>query len=394
MRPFLEGIRVLDLSQMLPGPFATLMLADLGAEVIKVERPDGGDENRHRDPTADGESYAHRFRNRNKRSIAIDLKDERGRDAFLDLAATADAVVDGFRPGTVDRLGIGYDAVSAVNDDVVYCSLTGYGQEGPYAMRPGHDLNYIGASGLLSLTGAPDEPPTPPGYPVSDFAGGLYLALAIAAGVASRHTGNGGGYVDVSMTDAVASFGLTHAHEYFGDGTTPRRGRTMFTGGHPGYGTFEAADGEYVTVSAPEPRFWANLCQAIDRPDLTDRVDGMGAATAADDVEDAIRAAIAERPHDEWLERFDEYDVPAGPVNDYAEMFDDEQLRQRPVFERADEDDATYIRSPLAFGADRTPPIAPPPTLGGDSVELLESLGYDAAEVADLVDAGVVGRGE
>lgn len=393
MHPFLEGIRVLDLSQMLPGPFGTLLLADLGAEVIKVERPGGGDENRHREPLADEESYAHRFRNRNKRSIALDLKDERGREAFLGLAETADAVVEAFRPGTVERLGIGYDDVSAVNEEIVYCSLTGYGQDGPYAMRPGHDLNYIGVSGLLSLTGSSDGEPSSPGYPIADFAGGLHLALAIAAGVAGRLHGNGGGYVDVSMTDAVASFGLVHAHEFFGGETTPRRGETMFTGGHPGYGVFETADGEYVTISAPEKRFWENLCEAIDRPDLKSRHVGMGATSDSDDVAEELRAELAKRPHGEWLERFDEYDVPAGPVNDYDEMFEDDHLQNRNVFDRQETGD-TYIRAPLEFGADRTPPIEPPPTLGEHSVALLDELGYDDAEIDGLIDDGVVASPE
>lgn len=391
MKPFLHGTRVLDLTHMLPGPFGTLLLADLGAEVIKVERPDGGDANRHREPMAGEESHAHRLRNRNKRSVALDLKDERGLDAFFDLVETADALVEAFRPGTADRLGIGYDDVRSVDEDIVYCSLTGYGQDGPYSQRPGHDLNYIGVGGLLSLTGPADGEPTSPGYPVSDFGGGLYLALAIAAGLASRARGNGGGYVDIGMTDAVASFGLTHAHEYFGDGTVPERGRTMFTGGHPAYGVFEAADGELLTISAPEKRFWDNLCDAIDRPDLKDRHVGMGSASA-DDVAEQFRTELSARSRAEWLDRFDEHDVPAGPVNDYDEVYDDEQLRDRAVFERrAAEPDETYVRAPLEFGADRLPSVDPAPALGGDSTDLLAEIGYSDDEIEGLVDAGVVG---
>jgi crotonobetainyl-CoA:carnitine CoA-transferase CaiB-like acyl-CoA transferase len=409
MAPLLNGIRVLDLTQMLPGPYGTLVLADLGAEVIKVEHPDGGDGNRHREPTDDGESWAHRLRNRNKRSIALDLKADRGRDVFLNLAATADVVVEAFRPGTADRLGIGYDAVRAANEDIVYCSLTGYGQDGPYADRPGHDLNYVGVAGLLSLTGVGENGPVPPGYPVSDFAGGLSLAFAVTAALVGVANGHGGDHVDVSMTDAVASFALTHAHQLFGGDAVPVRGETMFTGAHPAYQVFEAADGKYLTVSAPEAQFWTNLCEAIDRPDLKDRHVGLGTDPEADgeDLLAELRGAIAARPRDEWLERFTAFDVPAGPVNKFEEVFLDAHMQGRAVFERPAEaddladgaggpaspdgsTDPAAIRVPLEFDGDRTVPLEPAPALGADSAALLRDLGYDADEVATFSAAGIL----
>jgi crotonobetainyl-CoA:carnitine CoA-transferase CaiB-like acyl-CoA transferase len=218
------------------------------------------------------------------------------------------------------------------------------------------------------------------------------------------------------MTDAVASFAMTHAHQFFGGDRVPTRGETMFTGGHPGYQVFEAADGRYLTVAAPEPQFWTNLCAALDRPELADRHSGLGTVPEADreDLLAALRDAIADRPRDEWLERFSAFDVPAGPVNEYDEVFRDPHLAQRAVFERLDDaadgaakvaedgdvapaspdaaPDPAAIRVPLEFDGDRTVPLERAPALGADGPALLRDLGYDADEIATLSAAGVLGR--
>jgi crotonobetainyl-CoA:carnitine CoA-transferase CaiB-like acyl-CoA transferase len=343
-------------------------------------------------------------RNRNKASVGVDLKDDRGREAFMRLAETADVVVESFRPGVVDRLGVGYDDVRAVNEDVVYCSLTGYGQTGPYADRPGHDVNYAGVAGLVGLTGERDGPPTIPGYPVGDFAGGLYAAFAVVAAVAGVGMGKAGEYIDVSMTDAVASFATAYADRYFADGTVPDREGTRLLGQHPGYRVYETGDGEYVTVSALEERFWNNLCDALDRPDLRDAYvarDDDVSATRRGEIVDAVGDAMAERPREELLAAFAANDVPAAPVNGYADLFEDPHLAERDLFdsvEVATSDGETervgQVSLPVQFGRDRTVEKEAASRLGADTDRYLEAVGYDAETVAELAADGVVTLGE
>jgi crotonobetainyl-CoA:carnitine CoA-transferase CaiB-like acyl-CoA transferase len=235
-----------------------------------------------------------------------------------------------------------------------------------------------------------------PGYPISDLAGGLYAAFAIVAALAGRGLGRGGEYVDVSMTDAVASFALTYADRYFGEGAVPRRGETWLTGRHPAYRPFEAADGEYVTVGALEKHFWDNFCEAVGEPDLKER--HVGPNEFLPDAEheaivETFAERMAERPSEEWLDRFEEFDVPAGPVHGYDEVFGDEQLRARGLFEPLELGDGRevgQVRTPLSFDGDRLAPGRPVSRLGGDTVEILGSAGYDEARVRELAEAGVV----
>ncbi|WP_254525842.1 CaiB/BaiF CoA transferase family protein [Natrinema caseinilyticum] len=402
MQPFLDGVRILDLTQLLPGPYATTMLADLGAEVIKVERPGTGDPVRPREPSIDGRSFTLLTRHRNKKSIAINLKHEGGRDAFLDLARTADVVVESFRPGVVDRLGVGYDDVRDVNEDVIYCSISGYGQDGPYVARSGHDLNYIGVAGLLGLTGDRDGPPTIPGYPIADFAGGMYAAFAIATALAGVRGGSGGDHIDVSMTDAVASFSMVYLDRYEGRGEIPRRGRTTLTGSHPGYRVYETGDGKAITLGALEEHFWENLCEALELPEYADDHIGPNGElpdSLRTEIVDAFADRLAERPRAAWLERFEEYDVPAGPVNDYEDLFADPHLEARGLFDEIDVggdgdrrsgESVRQINLPLDFERFSPDEKTPAPYLGANTAELLDELGYSDAEIETLLEAGAV----
>lgn len=266
----LSGVRVLDLTRLLPGPYATQLLADAGADVVKVESPRRGDPAREMPPTAeDGTGRLFDAVNRGKRSIALDLKTDEGREAFDALAAAADAVVEGFSPGTADRLGVGYEDVSERNPDVVYCSLSGYGQTGAFRKRAGHDLNYVAVTGVLDATRRDGtEAPRIPGVPVADMAGGLFAAFSVVAALLSRELGNGGAYVDASLADAVLSVAQPLSAVAF-DGD-PRPGDTPLTGTYPWYDVYEAADGEYVTLAALERPFWETFCEAADRPDLVE----------------------------------------------------------------------------------------------------------------------------
>ena len=402
MQSFLDGVRVLDLTRLLPGPYATTMLADLGAEVIKVERPGTGDPGRSREPSVAGRSYTLLTRHRNKKSIAIDLKDDDGRSAFLELARTADVVIESFRPGVVDRLGVGYDDVRDVNEEVVYCSISGYGQRGPYADRSGHDINYVGVAGLLALTGDRDGEPTIPGYPVADFAGAMYAAFAVTSALAGVRGGSGGDHIDVSMTDAVASFSMVYLDRYAGRGEIPRRGETTLTGSHPGYRVYETGDGKDVTIGALEEHFWENLCDALDLPEYKEYhigPNGELSDSLRTEMIDAFADRLATRPRAAWLERFDEYDVPAGPVNEYDEIFEDPHLRARGLFDELDVDgdeDANadesvrQVNLPLDFERFTPGEKTPAPYLGAQTTELLAELGYTDAEIEALLESGAV----
>ena len=273
----LDGVRVLDLSRLLPGPVCTLHLADLGADVVKVEDTGAGDYARSLGlaPTGDGSagsdapSAFFRMVNRNKRSLALDLKASAGRDAFLRLAQRADVIVESFRPGVVDRLGVGYAAVAALNRRIVYCSISGYGQTGPYRDRAGHDINYLGYAGVLDQTGISDGPPALSNLQVADLLGGAMNASTaiLAALFGASRTGNGS-HVDVAMTEGSLAHNIFALHAIETLGHVQARGADLLTGGVPCYGVYATQDGRYLAVGALEGKFWRALCEAIDRPDL------------------------------------------------------------------------------------------------------------------------------
>jgi len=322
----LDGVAVLELANYLPGPYATQVLADLGADVVKVERPDGGDMAR-----GVGEAGPDVFDavNRGKRSVALDLTDDGDRATFLELAAGADVVLESFRPGVVDRLGVGYDAVAGRNPDVVYCSLTGFGATGPNAQRAGHDLDYVALAGLLDATRAePDGRPAIPGLPVADVAGGLYAALSVLGALVTRELGNGGGeHLDVAMTDAVVAMQATAAPGALTGGEYRAR-EAALTGGLPCYDVYETADGEYVALAALEPAFWAAFCEAVDRPDLVDaHLSGDREERAA--LRGELRELFAGRDRAAWLDTFEGVDATVAPVLTVREAAESPQVRER-----------------------------------------------------------------
>ncbi|MFC7057950.1 CaiB/BaiF CoA transferase family protein [Halovenus salina] len=322
----LDGVRILDLSGILPGPYATQLLADMGADVVKIEEPTVGDPARG---LSFGEQPLFEAVNRGKRSVGLDLKSDAGREAFYELVADADAVLEGFRPGVVDRLGVDYEHLREYNDDIVYCSLSGYGQTGPDADRVGHDINYVGFAGLLDMTREDEQSrPQLPGYQVADMAGGLMAALSLLGGVLSQKLGNGGGYVDVSMTDVVASFSQTVAGEALGSGD-PRPGKTTLTGGVPWYDVYETADGRHVTLGALEATFWERFCHEVDRPALVD-VHGTDDAAERAALRDELTKLFGNRPREEWVETLSE-EVPVAPVLTPTEALAHPQIADRIV---------------------------------------------------------------
>jgi len=385
----LDGVRVLDLSRLLPGPYATQLLADAGADVVKIEDTDSGDYARMMPPyTDEGVGAVFDSVNRGKRSVALDLKSEGGREAFLALAEHADVVFEQFRPGVVDRLGVDYESVRAVNEDVIYCSLSGFGQTGPEADRVGHDLNYVGMAGLLDLTReSPGHPPQIPGYPIGDMAGGLFAAFAMVGGLLSRELGNTGGeYVDVAMTDVVNSFSQAVAYDAL-DGEDPRPGETPLTGGVPWYDVYECADGRYVTLAALEPKFWQAFCAAVDRPDIADKhMTDDPAELAA--LREEIAGVFAERTRDEWEEELGDVEAMVAPVQTPRESLESDRADARDLIER--EDGVPRVGFPAKSSATPADGGGPTPGHGEHTDEVLREAGYDDERLADLREAGAI----
>jgi crotonobetainyl-CoA:carnitine CoA-transferase CaiB-like acyl-CoA transferase len=371
----LNGIRVLDLSRLLPGPYCTLLLADLGAEVIKIETPLAGDYARMISDF--GGPALFEAINHNKKSVALNYRNGRGKEILFQLAQVSDVLIETFRPGAVKRWGVGYDAVAQVNPRIVYCSLSGYGQDGPYANRAGHDLNYIALGGLLSLNGAAGGPPIPPAVQIADLAGGMLAAIAILATLAGRQSTGRGAYLDMAMIDAVASWAAPLAGSlYVSTGENPQRGRMPLSGGLPCYNVYETADGKFISLGALEPHFWTAFCNAIHRDDLLAR---QFDTTAIDELSRLFR----HHTRAEWLERLREADACVEPVNEMDETLRDSHLRHRGLVT-----EKGTFGSPFRFAARSDP--SPAPVLGQHTLEVLKQLSLSEDEIRELEAAGVV----
>jgi len=391
----LDGVRVLDLSRLLPGPVCTLHLADLGADVVKVEDTGAGDYARSLGlaPTdgraaSDAPSAFFRMVNRNKRSLALDLKAPAGREAFLRLAQRADVIVESFRPGVVDKLGVGYAAVAARNPRIVYCSITGYGQTGPYRDRAGHDINYLGYAGVLDQTGTSGGPPALSNLQVADLLGGsMNASTAILAALFGASRTGQGSHVDVAMTEGSLAHNIFALHAIESLGRVQARGADLLTGGVPCYGVYATQDGRYLAVGALEGKFWRVLCEALDRPDLIAGQLSTGHAGAL--VRQQLAAVFAQQTQAQWIERLADIECCVSPVLSLDESLADAQVRARDM---------------IVSGADGIRQYAPPfrlsghafaitrsaPAQGQHSVEILREAGFSAEEIGLLADRGTI----
>lgn len=331
--PFLKNYRLLDLAWFGPGPFCARLLGDLGFDVIKVVEVSAGVGRRggrrlevpqiFHEPTP-----AAKFLGvRNARSIALNLKSERGLMVFRRLAERADALQEGFRPGVADRLGIGYEAVRAIKPDIVYASITGYGQDGPYAQKPGHDLNYLSIAGFIDMNGRAGGPPAIPGTVIADYAaGGMSAAVHILAALLRRETTGQGAYCDISMTDAAFEINSILVDTYLASGLEPRRGETLTSGFWPWYDVYETKDGRFISLACVEPWFYEALCKAIGREDLLGRQWDLH---RREQTRREFRDLFKSETRDHWSQVFANADVCFAPVNSIAEAVDDPQLRAR-----------------------------------------------------------------
>ncbi len=383
MKP-LEGVRVLDLSRLLPGPYCTLLLADLGAEVIKIEDVAGGDTIRAYPPFIGGQSAYFMALNPGKKSLAVNLKPARGREVFLRLVRTAQVLVEGFRPGTMDRLGIGFESLKAVNPGLVFCSISGYGQDGPLRDRAGHDLNYIARAGILGLSGSRDGSPSIPPVQIADLSSAMYAAVAILAALRESERSGRGRCLDIGMMDsAMAWLVLTVAE--FAAGERGARGRLHLTGKFPCYHVYRTKDGQEITLAALETKFWSDFCRVTGRPDLADLQ-----YSEEPRAFDAVAALFAGRTRDEWLALAREGDFCCEPVQALDEALLDPQVRLRGVVRKTSVGGEPNIElgNPLRRLDGREP--EEPPGHGAHTRALLQELGYSDVEVAELEASGVI----
>src|SRR3954463_14061627 len=388
----LDGIRVLDLSRLLPGGFCSLLLADFGAEVLKVEDTGMGDYIRWSPPYYEGaedsaKSALYLALNRNKRSIRLNLKSEEGKEVLLKLVREYDVVLESFRPGVLDRLGVGFERMRQENPKLVYCAITGYGQDGPLRNRSGHDMNYLGLVGLLGLTGEKDGPPLQSAGQIADIGGG---ALMAAFGILAALRSGSGQLVDISMADGSLSWLAMVAARYFAEGTTPHRGDPELAGSLVCYRPYECADG-WVTLGALEPKFWQAWCRGVGREDLIEKQFERPGSETHRQVQEVFKG----RTRDEWQAFASEHDCCLEPVLDLDEALDSELVRARGMIAELDQPGAErpvrLLGVPVKLSRTPGDPArGPGPGLGEHTVDVLRDAGYDDEAIARLEQVGAV----
>lgn len=390
----LRDITVVELTQMVAGPHAGMHLADMGADVIKIERPEYGEIARNVEPKVGGESFYYMTVNRGKRSVTVDLKSDRGRELLLDLAEDADIILENYTPGTVSELGIDYDAVRERNPEIIYCSISGFGQTGPKSKDPGVDYVIQAHTGIASVTRDTDGRPLRMGVTVSDLAGAMYALQAILASLRRRDRDGVGDYIDVSLSDSVTSFLSTRAGHTFATGEpfpSVARSHVYFAP----EGIFETAD-DYIQISTVTEKHWRELCEALDREDLLERPEFETAddrCQHVDELNETLEETLRERPTAEWVPKIKERGIPVSAVNDTKSVWEDEHTKAREMqFEVKSPEGEPFptISYPVKHetweweGDDY---IAP---LGGDTESVLKSAGYDDEEIESLRDEDVI----
>ena len=389
----LSSLKVLDFSTLLPGPFASLLLADMGAEVLRIESATRLDLLRVLPPHDRGVSASHAYLNRNKRSLALDLKQPQAIEVVKRLVAEYDIVLEQFRPGVMDRLGIGYEALKAINPRLIYVAITGYGQTGPYRERAGHDINYLALAGLASHTGRKDSGPLPLGVQVADVAGGsLHGVIGLLAAVVARSQTGLGQYVDVSMTDCAFSLNALSGAGWLAAGVEPQAEGQMLNGGSF-YDYYRSRDGRWFSVGSLEPAFMQALCEALDRPELAKR----GLSPASVDQMALKQELIIEferRSFEELEACFANIDACVEPVLSFSEAVEHPQLHAREVVTQVPRGDGSaqpQMACPLKFSEGLPPPRHIGVAGGAHSEQVLSEVGFSAGQIAALRESGAVG---
>jgi len=393
----LQGIRVLDLTWVLAGPFASMILGDLEAEVIKVERPPYGDVARTTGPIVNGESCYFFSINRGKKSVCLDLKAERGRDLFLRLAGLSDVLMENFTPGTMDKLGLGYDVLQKHNPRLIYAATSGFGQTGPERLRPALDIVVQGMGGVMSITGEPDGPPLRPGLSLGDIAAGLYTAIGVLAALHERERSGQGQMIDIAMLDCQVAILENAFIRYFATGELPKPIGSRHPLATP-FQAFPTSDGWIVlALSWGVENQWELFCATIGRVDLIDdpRFDTPALRTEHHpELEPILNEAMRQKTTSEWLEEFDAIGLPCGPLNNIAQAAEQPQIAARRMLVEVEHPRIGRLKLPdTPVKLSRTPGgiKGPSPALGQDTYEVLSSLlGLSAEEMAELAAAGVI----
>lgn len=387
----LAGIRILDLARLGPGPHSSQILGDLGAEIITVEPPPGRSGSTRR--SGGGALVMPRGApiRRNSRSITLNLKSEAASNVLRRLVESVDVVVEGFRPGVAERLGIDYAALCRWKPDVICVSLSGFGQTGPYAQVVGHDINYQAMAGFLHLTGDADGPPKIPGNAIADNAGGITAAFTILAALLARERTGAGQYVDVAMADTLLTMMLLNLNQWVDTSISPRRGETLLTGAFCFYNVYECSDGKFVAVGAIEPWFYANLCRLLGREDFIEN-QRAGGEEGRERIR-AFREIFLRKTRDEWVAELMHEDTCVSPVYSLDEVAADEHFRARgSILEAEDGESGTKTQVGMLADFSKTPGSirCPAPAIGQDTTAVLRELGYDEAAVEELAAAGAL----
>lgn len=388
----LAGLMVLDFTRLLPGPLCTMYMADMGAEVIKIESPTSPDYIRFFPPSlGESSAYFHSL-NRNKKSLAIDYRSEEGKTVINKLAASADVLVEQFRPGVMEAIGLGYEQMKDINPKLVYVSITGYGQTGPYAQKAGHDLNYIGYAGLLGITGEKGEKPSIPGGQVADVAAGSYMALngCLAALYAAERTGKGQ-HVDIAMMDCVMPITSLPFAQYYATQEKLERGDIYLSGKLINYNVYECADGKFMALGALEPKFWETFCNGVQKPEWVNSMLLEGEELAR--IIDEVSTLFKREAQAYWIAFSEKNDCCLSPVLEISELENDPQIQHRQMLIKIETEEGRTLNSianPIKFSDQVSPPPTIAPSLGKDSIAILHSLGYDDATIKRLIAGNTI----
>lgn len=393
MIKLLEGVKILDLTRLLPGGYCTQMLADMGAEVLKIEDLQMGDYIRGMGPPVDGGDSVYFYAlNRNKKSMRLNLKESGGQAVFCRLLESYDILIEGFRPGVMEKLNLGYDSLSKINPGLVYCSVTGYGQSGPYRLRAGHDINYISIAGALGLTGSRDGAPVMPGVQVADIGGGgLMAAVGILAAIVNRQRTGKGQYIDMGMMDGAVSWLTMYLANYLNTGEKAGRGEMQLNGGQVCYSVYETSDGKFVSLGAIEPKFWKEFCRISGRNDLL-KLQFSG--SKKDFV--AVQQFFSTKTRDEIVEMFSQTDACVEPVLELNEVVGHPHVLQRRLINELTLPGGKKIKTiahPIKFPGVETDADQLPPALGQHTVDVLMSLGYSREQISIMQANGIVACG-
>ncbi|WP_396136109.1 CaiB/BaiF CoA transferase family protein [Brevibacillus brevis] len=389
----LKNLKILDFSTLLPGPYASLILADLGADVLRIEAPNRPDMARMVPPLDGDTSVLHQYVNRSKRSLALDLKKPEAVQIVKRLIQQYDIVLEQFRPGVMDRLGLGYEELKKVNPQIIYCSLTGYGQTGPYRDRAGHDINYLSIAGAANYTGPKEVGPKSPGLQVADLAGGsLYSVIGILAAVLHRNELGEGQAIDISMSDSTFALNAANGAGFLAGGVEPERESLLLNGG-TFYNYYETKDGRFFSVGSIEPKFKKQLCEGIGRPELF----SIGMSEDPEDVftfKEAVREAFLSKTFDEWLSIFSDLDACVEPVLKFSEACMHPHIQERELIVEVPKPDGTsqkQLANPLKFTSFQPEYKYIGRELGADTTQVLKELGMSDKEIEQLQEIGIFG---